>query len=80
MTDSLGNGPEAHAAAEAVARSLREREADVRAVSELEAHLREAETLLREAFQSIGDLMDATLLAQGYRRSNYGPWRKKRNG
>src|SRR5689334_20906168 len=78
VREYLGRGPRAEAAAAAVARRSAERESDRQAVREMAASLAGLDGLTEAIAEGAGVLLEAHLLARGYRRSNYGPWRKRR--
>src|SRR5262245_62108706 len=69
-----GRGPEAPEAAPRVAR----RAAARRALGRARAHLVAPEAATAALHAAAGALLEAALLAAGYRRRNYGPWRKHR--
>jgi hypothetical protein len=70
----LGRGPQAQEAARALAR----RAADRHALSQARATLAGPEASMAALHAATGALLEAALLAAGYRRHNYGPWRKRR--
>src|SRR5262245_6077301 len=70
----LGRGPKAQEAARALARRAAERHA----FGQARAHLAAPEAATAALHAAAGALLEAALLAAGYRRLNYGPWRKQR--
>jgi hypothetical protein len=76
----LGRGPEADAAAEALATRRKQREADRRALEACRSELEAVDGLMSELVASATVLREAALLIEGYQRVNYGPWRKRRTG
>ena len=76
----LGDGERAAAAAAAVARSEARREADRQAVHDEQARLAGPDGLTDELVAMAESMMEATLLAGGFHRPNFGPWRRKRSG
>lgn len=79
VTQYLGRGEEAQAAAQAVKARLANRRAHQLALDDLQAALRQADTAMARLCSAVTVIMEATLLALGYHRTNYGPWRRKRN-
>lgn len=76
----LGRGERAIAAAAVVAQAKMQCEADRQAVQEEQAQLAGPDGLALELITVADLLMNATLLAAGYHRLNYGIWRRKRRG
>ena len=76
----LGAGERAAAAAADVARSEARRQADRQAVHDEQARLARPDGLSEELVRVAELLMEATLLATGFHRRNYGKWRRKRSG
>jgi hypothetical protein len=76
----FGRGGRAREAAAALASRQREREADRRAVGAARDALRDLDALTAELDGAAAVLMEAVLLAGGWHRPNYGPWRRKRDG
>lgn len=75
----LGRGGRATAAADAIARRRDRREADRRAVRVARDASRAAGELTAELDAAATVLMEAALLAAGFQRPNYGPWRRRRH-
>ena len=76
----LGRGERAAEAAAAVAGRRERREAERRAVRDARAALRALDGLTAELDAAAALLMEAVLLAWGWHRPNYGPWRRRRHG
>lgn len=76
----VGTGKRAAAAAKALAGRKERREAGRRAVREARDEPRAAEALAVELDAAATLLLEAVLLAGGWHRPNYGPWRRKRDG
>lgn len=75
----LGRGKRATTAAEAIARRRDQREADRRAVRVARDASRAADEMTAELDAAATVLMEAALLAAGFHRTNYGPWRRRRH-
>lgn len=75
----LGRGGRARAAADAIARRRDQRETDKRAVRVAQDASRAADDLTAELDAAASLLMEAVLLAAGFHRPNYGPWRRRRH-
>ncbi len=75
----LGRGPRAEAAAQALATRRKQRAADRLAVENAESKLRAVDELMGELDEAATLLLEAVLIAEGFHRENYGPWRKRRN-
>src|SRR5262245_27675223 len=73
-----GRGRRAQQAARVVAEARVRAEQERRALAAETARLAEADEVTGEVFAAIQLLTEATLLSQGYRRQNYGPWRRRR--
>jgi hypothetical protein len=78
VKEYYGRGERAQAAAAAVARSQAQRNADHQAVQEERGRLAEPDGLMAELVGLTQLLLEATLLAKGFHRLNYGRWRKRR--
>ena len=76
----LGAGERAAAAAADVARCKARRQADRQAVHDEQARLAVPDGLMGELVAMAESMMEATLLAGGFHRPNFGPWRRKRSG
>jgi hypothetical protein len=76
----VGKGDLAKDAAKALAGRKKRREDDRRAVREARDRLRGPDALTAELDGAATVLMEAVLLAGGWHRPNYGPWRRKQNG
>lgn len=74
----VGRGPKADAAATALDARRQQRIDERLAIERLEAGLRAVDALMAELDEAATTLLEATLLAAGYGRRNYGPWRKRR--
>jgi hypothetical protein len=74
----LGHGPKAEAAARDLAQHRERREAERRAAEQRRAELRPVEQSMAALDEGARLLMEALLLAAGFHRPNYGPWRKRR--
>lgn len=75
----LGRGGRATAAAAAITRRRSQREADQRAVRVARDACRAADELTAGLDAAATLLMEAALLAAGFHRTNYGPWRRRRH-
>ena len=73
-----GRGPEADAAAAALADRKKQREAERHALATGRAELRVVDALMHDLDGGASALMEAALLAAGYHRENYGPWQLRR--
>ena len=80
IKEYCGRGQRARAAADAVARSQTQRKEDHQAVREEQGRLAGPDSLMDELVGVAQLLLEATLLAQGFHRPNYGAWRRKRRG
>ena len=78
VKEYVGRGARADAAAEAVAGREADRAADRRSVAGEVAGLAALDRLTEEMDEGVRLLLDAHLLACGYHRINFGPWRKRR--
>ena len=78
VKEYVGRGERAAAAAANVARSEARREADGRAVLEEQVRLSGPDSSIEELVAVTELAVEATLLAAGFHRWNYGRWRKKR--
>lgn len=76
----LGRGAAARAVAASIAEQKGRQEADRRAVLEAQDALRTVDALTAQLGAAATLLMEAVLLAGGWHRPNYGPWRKRRHG
>lgn len=76
----LGNGHHAEAAAAAIAGRQSAAIADRKAVADAEAATRAADALTAALTDAVSILVEAAMLADGWHRPNYGPWRRKRHG
>ena len=76
----IGKGTEGQIAARSVAARRARWEADRRAVREATAGLTAVDGLMADLCGAAGVLLDAALLAEGFHRNNYGPWRRRRDG
>jgi hypothetical protein len=76
----LGTGDAARSVAASIADRKSRQAADRRAVQEAQEALRSADALTAELDGAATLLMEAVLLAGGWHRPNYGPWRRKRDG
>jgi hypothetical protein len=78
VKDYLGRGPRARSAAQADAAAAAGRAADRAALVAEQARLAGADLLADALGEAAGLLFTAAMLAGGFRRCNYGPWRKRR--
>src|SRR5438445_127336 len=78
VKEYCGRGQRANTAAAAVAYAQAQREADRQAVLAESARLAGPDRLTAELVGVGQLLLEATLLASGYHRTNYGRWRKRR--
>ena len=76
----LGTGDAARSVAAAIADRKSRQESDRQAVREAQDALRAVDALTAELDAAATLLMEAVLLAEGFHRPNYGPWRRKRDG
>ena len=74
----LGAGPRAEAAARELEEGRNRRGAERLALELRQCELRPADELMAALHEAAGVLLEATLLAAGYHRRNYGPWRRRR--
>jgi hypothetical protein len=74
----VGRGPKAEADARDLEQRREQREAERRAVEKWRAELRPAADLMAALDEAVSLLMEAALLAEGYHRPNYCPWRRRR--
>jgi hypothetical protein len=74
-----GNGPEAQRIAARDAAANAQRQAEARLVREAEAEWHAEEGTLRQICHTLGPLLAAVLMAEGYRRhgGEWRPWRAK---
>jgi hypothetical protein len=77
IKEYLGRGPRAQRVAQAAAEARRRAEEERRALSDEKARLAEGDGVTDEVFEAVQLLTEGVLLSQGYRRENYGPWRKR---
>jgi hypothetical protein len=75
----LGRGVQAQRAADAVAHRRGRREAERRAIQAERDLLRTADELTAELDAAATLLTEAVLLAAGFHRTNFGPWRRRRD-
>lgn len=75
----LGRGAKADVAAASLAERRERRDADCRAVEEARSELAAADDLMGTLDTAATVLLEAALLAAGFHRTNYGPWRKRRS-
>jgi hypothetical protein len=73
-----GRGKRAGAAAASVAQRQTQSAADRRAVQEERGRLAGLDRLMVELIGAVQLLLEATLLAKGFHRLNYGKWRRRR--
>src|SRR4051794_10140905 len=73
-----GRGHRPPAAAKEAARARADRQADREAVEEELGRIADSDASTRELDAAARLLMEATLLALGYHRQQYGQWRKRR--
>src|SRR5262245_23668966 len=78
VKDYCGHGGRAYAAAAEVARRTAARRADRLAVERAVVALATLDRLTEAFSDGVRLLTEALLLANGYRRTNFGPWRKQR--
>jgi hypothetical protein len=78
VKDYLGRGPRADQAAHADAALRAQRDADRRAVLAEQAALAPLDATMTEVGVAAEVLAAAHLLANGFHRNNYGPWRRRR--
>jgi hypothetical protein len=74
----VGRGPHAKAAATALEARRKQRADERLTVTRVDGDLRAIDSLMAELGEVAILLMEATLLAAGYHRHNYGPWRRRR--
>ena len=74
----LGHGPEAAAAAADLADRKKQRETERRDFEASRSELRVVDALMSALDGAAATLLEAALLAAGYHRENYGPWRHRR--
>lgn len=74
----LGRGPEADAAAEALATRRKQREAERRALETCRSELEAVDDFMSELDAATTVLFEAALSIAGFHRVNHGPWRKRR--
>jgi hypothetical protein len=79
VKDYLGRGPRADQAAHADAALRAQRDADRRAVLAEQAALAPLDAVLTDVAVAAKLLTAALLLANGFHRTNYGPWRRSRD-
>jgi hypothetical protein len=75
----LGRGPRADQAAHADTALRAQRDADRRAVLAEQAALASLEATMTEVRAAAEVLAAAHLVANGFHRTNYGPWRRRRD-
>jgi hypothetical protein len=75
----LGNGPAARAIAELDAEARARRRAEAEALAAERAQLAPAEEATAALDRACQLALEATLTAAGYRRHNYGAWRRRRH-
>jgi hypothetical protein len=76
----IGTGQGADYGGRVLVRNKARREAERRSLRDAQAVLAGADALMAEFIAVAVLLTDACLLAEGFHRPNYGPWRRKRNG
>ena len=76
----VGTGANAQAAAQALARRHAEREAIRRTLHEAVVRLQTVDGLTTDLNMATAVLLEAYLLAEGFHRHNFGPWRRRRDG
>ena len=76
----LGRGKRAKTAAKAIAKRQEDRHAEALAVQQARADLHSVDRLTEELQGAVNLLAEAVLLAEGFHRTNDGPWRKHRDG
>lgn len=76
----IGRGERADAAANALTQRRNLREGDCRAVQAHMELVRSADNVTATFDAAVVVIMEASLLAEGCHRANYGPWRKSRYG
>lgn len=74
----IGLGRRAEAEARKLALRRKQREDDNLALTARRSELRAVDELMDELDGAAAALMDAALLAAGFHRPNFGPWRKRR--
>lgn len=74
----VGRGPDAEGAAAVLEERRQRRAAERQLVERLGAELRAVDALMAALDASATAVFEAALLAAGYHRRNYGPWRKRR--
>jgi hypothetical protein len=74
----FGCGKQAKAAAAQAVHAKARRDADRRAVLEEQARLAGADADTEQLAEAAVLIFEATLLVAGFRRRNFGPWRKRR--
>jgi hypothetical protein len=79
VRDYFGPGPRADQAAQADAALAAQRDADRRAVLAEQTALASFDMTMTEVGAAAEVLAAAHLLANGFHRTNYGPWRKRRD-
>jgi hypothetical protein len=79
IKEFVGRGDRAASAAAAVENATARRQADAQAIQEEQARLAGPDAVTEELVAVADLLMEATLLATGFHRWNYGRWRKKRD-
>ena len=75
--EDLGRGLRAQRAAQAAAEAQLRAEAERRALTAERTRLAEADGLTDEVLNAVQVLVEAVLLAHGFHRANYGPWRRR---
>src|SRR5262245_58531616 len=78
VKEYCGQGGRARALAAGVARRIAARGADRLAVERAAAALASLDRVTEAFTDGVQLLTEALLLANGYRRTNFGPWRKRR--
>ena len=73
----LGRGPRAQRAAQAAVEIQLRAEAERRALTAERTRLAEADGVTDEVLCAVQVLTEAVLLAHGFHRPNYGPWRRR---
>ena len=73
-----GRGPEADAAAAALAARKKQREVERRALEAACSELRLVDEMMNTLNGGVSALMEAALLGVGFHRENHGPWQLRR--
>jgi hypothetical protein len=75
-----GSGPRGRCAEEEQARRQAQRHADRQALRAFQVALKHADRFAHEYDDAVDMLLTASLLQAGFHRTNFGPWRRRRNG